>query len=137
MRDVQITCAGILCTFILGFFTTPFFDLFSGKHRLYFTLFLQSSPTRTALLVFTRLIMSLKIIKSDISKLTIAANKHSYFLCSLLLSSGHIGMWLPIFCKNKVYKINDRGKARLKCPLLWHVQLEGKCCLQPQFLHCL
>ncbi|XP_028799877.1 cation/H(+) antiporter 28-like [Neltuma alba] len=125
-RDAQIAYAGILSTFIVGCFTTPLFDFFSGKHKLYFTLCLSTLLASTASPVLTRLITSLKISKSDIGKLVIAAGMHSDFLCSLLLSIGYIAMPLPVFCEKEAYRMNDRGKARIKLSIVMGCAVLGQ-----------
>ncbi|KAI9116486.1 hypothetical protein K1719_012653 [Acacia pycnantha] len=126
-RDAQIAYAGIISTFIVGFFTTPFFDFFTGKHKLYFTLCLSTLLASTASPVLTRLITSLKISKSDIGKLVITAGMHSDFLCSLLLSIGYIAMPLPMFCEKEAHRmIDDKGKARIKLSIFMGIAVLGQ-----------
>ncbi|KAF7824573.1 cation/H(+) antiporter 28-like [Senna tora] len=101
-RDAQIAYAGILSSFILACTLTPIFHYFTGPHKIEFTLALSILLSSTASPVLTRLITSLKIGKSDIGKLVVAAGMHSDFLCSLILSFGYVSMPLPLVCHSSV-----------------------------------
>lgn len=109
-KDIQVAWAGIITTFIIACCITPLLHYFSGQHIVEFTLSLSTLLASTASPVLTRLITSLKIGKSDIGKLIIAAGMYSDFICSLLLSVGYISMPLDTLCigsKEKEGHITD------------------------------
>ncbi|XP_061361699.1 cation/H(+) antiporter 28-like [Gastrolobium bilobum] len=122
-RDVHIAYAAVISTFMLALFTTPILRIFSGKHGIEFIICLCIFLSSTASPVLTRLITHLKIGKSDIGKLVIAAGMHSDCLCILLLSVGYISMPLDTFCndvevKNRLKKTIIMGCAVIGQTLL-------------------
>ena len=118
-RDAQVAYAGILSTFILACSTTSLLNYFTDQNRLIeYTLSLSTLLSSTASPVLTRLITHLKIGKSDIGKLVIAAGMHSDFLCSLLLSVGYIAMPLDTFCTGSEEKKRLKKAIIMGCALL-------------------
>lgn len=103
-RDAKVAYAGMLSTFILACFITPFLS-YTKEFKISFTLTLSTVLSSTASPVLTRIITSCKIGKSDIGRLVIAAGMHSDFISTLLISIGYI-----------VYPIRGKpsGKSRLQ-----------------------
>ncbi|TKY67980.1 Cation/H(+) antiporter 28 [Spatholobus suberectus] len=97
-KGAQVAYAGIVCTFIMSCGLSPLLPYFTHQHGVAFTLSLSALLSSTASPVLTRLITNLKIGKSDIGKLVIAAGMHSDFVCSLLLSIGYIFMPSDAYC---------------------------------------
>lgn len=103
-RDAKVAYAGMLSTFILACFITPFLS-YTKEFKISFNLTLSTVLSSTASPVLTRIITSCKIGKSDIGRLVIAAGMHSDFISTLLISIGYI-----------VYPIRGKpsGKSRLQ-----------------------
>ncbi|XP_027343058.1 cation/H(+) antiporter 28-like [Abrus precatorius] len=105
-RHTKVAFAGVICTFIVAGILTPMFEYFPSEHKLLgFTICLSTMLSSTDSPVLTRLITQMKIGKSDIGKLVIAAGVHSDFLCYLFLTIGYIVLPLPQFCQNLQGKI--------------------------------
>ncbi|KAF5469738.1 hypothetical protein F2P56_010303 [Juglans regia] len=88
-RDAKVAYAGMLSTFLLACFLTPFLNHTHG-FKIHFTLTLSTALSGTASPVLTRIITNCKIGKSDIGRLVIAAGIHSDFITTLLISIGYI-----------------------------------------------
>ncbi|KAG6628238.1 hypothetical protein CIPAW_14G001200 [Carya illinoinensis] len=88
-RDAKVAYAGMLSTFILACFLTPYLN-YTHEFKIHFTLTLSTALSSTASPVLTRIITSCKIGKSDIGRLVIAAGIHSDFISTLLISIGYI-----------------------------------------------
>ncbi|XP_027356770.1 cation/H(+) antiporter 28 [Abrus precatorius] len=99
-RDAQVAYAGIVCTFILACFITPFLHYITVTHNqgVEFTISISTLLSSTASPVVTRVLTNLKVGKSDIGKLVIAAGMHSDCICSLLLSVGYIFIPIDTYC---------------------------------------
>lgn len=100
-RQAKVAYAGVISTFLLSVIVTPLLMFFQGENKLLeFTFFLSSLVASTSSPVLTRLITHLKIGKSDIGKLVIAAGMHSDFLSALIFSFGYILVPLPQVCND-------------------------------------
>ncbi|XP_024025935.1 cation/H(+) antiporter 28 [Morus notabilis] len=88
-KDAKVAYAGMVSTFILACAITPFMH-YTDRFGMDFTLSLSTMLASTASPVLTRLITSLKIGKSDIGRLVIAAGMHSDFISTLVISLGYI-----------------------------------------------
>ncbi|KAL5543381.1 hypothetical protein UlMin_007165 [Ulmus minor] len=88
-RDAKVAYAGMLSTLILACAIIPFMH-YTGQFEIDFTLSLSTALSSTASPVLTRLITSLKIGKSDIGRLVIAAGMHADFISTLIISLGYI-----------------------------------------------
>ncbi|KAE9616360.1 putative cation/H+ exchanger [Lupinus albus] len=97
-RDAQVAYVGIISTFLLAVFLSPFLFHLPTQHRIEFTLSLSTLLSSTTSPILTHLITQLKIGKSDIGKLVIAAGMHSEFLCSLFFSLVFIAMPWDTLC---------------------------------------
>ncbi|XP_061352992.1 cation/H(+) antiporter 28-like [Gastrolobium bilobum] len=117
-RDVKVAYAGIISTFILALSLIPILHYFGSNHGLKFTFCYCILLSSTASPVLTRLITQLKIGKSDIGKLVIAAGMHSDCMCSLLLSLGYIFMPLDTFCTDPEEKHRVDTAIAMGCAVL-------------------
>lgn len=88
-KDAKVAYAGMVSTFILACAVIPFLH-YTGQFQMDFILSLATMLSSTASPVLTRLITSLKIGKSDIGRLVIAAGMHSDFVTTLVFSLGFI-----------------------------------------------
>lgn len=88
-KDAKVAYAGMISTFILASAVIPFMH-YTGQLDIAFNLSLSIVLSSTASPVLTRLITSLKIGKSDIGRLVIAAGMHSDFISTLVISIGYI-----------------------------------------------
>ena len=88
-REAMVAYSGMLSTFILAIFLTPFFN-YSELPSLEFTFSLSVTLTSTASPLLTRIIADHKIGKSEIGRLVVAAGIHADFLSTLLISIGFI-----------------------------------------------
>lgn len=98
-RHAKVAYAGVISTFILSILVTPLLKYFPNHHKaLELTSVLSVLLASTNSPVLTRLITQVKIGKSDIGKLVIAAGMHSDFVCSLILCFGYLFIPLPEVC---------------------------------------
>ncbi|BFG20252.1 hypothetical protein CerSpe_065260 [Prunus speciosa] len=104
-KDAKVAYCGMLSTFILACAITPFMHFTEG-FKVDFTLSLSTVLSSTASPVLTRLITSLKIGKSDIGQLVIAAGMHADFVTTLLLSIGYV--FCPVESGDKVVETSKR-----------------------------
>lgn len=119
-RDVQVAIVGIITTFLMACFITPFLHYFTGHHLLEYTLSFSTLLSSTASPVLTRVITNLNIGKSDIGKLVIAAGMYSDFLCSFLLSFGYSSMPLDTFCGG----IEDKDRIKKAVAIFFAVVVQ-------------
>ncbi|KAF2293560.1 hypothetical protein GH714_002820 [Hevea brasiliensis] len=84
-----IAYAGIISTFILACSIIPFMQ-YTQNTDIGFTLSLSISLSGSGSHILTRIITNLKIGKSDIGKLVIAAGVHTDMISMLLISIGYI-----------------------------------------------
>ncbi|KAI9169155.1 hypothetical protein LWI28_007813 [Acer negundo] len=90
-RDAIVAYAGMLSTFILACGITPFLHYSTKPHHdLGLTLTLSITLSGSGSHILTRVITNLKIGKSDIGKLGIAAGVHSDMISMLLFSIGYV-----------------------------------------------
>ncbi|KAK7258217.1 hypothetical protein RIF29_32752 [Crotalaria pallida] len=103
-RDAQVAYAGIISTFLLSHllshFLSSYIFYFPAQQKREITLSMSTLLSSTASPVLTHLITQLKIGKSDIGKVVIAAGMHSDFICSLLLSLGYIALPINSYCNS-------------------------------------
>ncbi|KAK4253742.1 hypothetical protein QN277_010379 [Acacia crassicarpa] len=132
-RDAQVTYAGIISTFIIAAVTTSLLHYFPSQHRIGFTLSFSTILSSTASPVLTRMLTSLKIGKSDIGKLVIAAGMHSDFICSLLISIGYIAIPMHNYCHDLPEKNHIRRIITTSCALL--VQVLFTSLVSPWFMN--
>ncbi|KAK7243533.1 hypothetical protein RIF29_38332 [Crotalaria pallida] len=109
-KEKKVAYGGLVFTFILTILICPYFSYIDNRKLVEFSICFAIAVSGTASPVLTRLITHLKIGKSDIGKLVIAAGMHSDFMCSMLLSIGYIITPLPVFCKNNI-EMYDKIKA--------------------------
>jgi len=107
-KDAQIAYMSTLGTFFVSLSLTPFLHFFTLENGLAFALSLSALLSSSASPVLTRVITNMKIGKSDIGKLVIAAGMHSDFICLLLLSICYI------FMPNDAYCIGRPGERTAK-----------------------
>ncbi|CAL0304363.1 unnamed protein product [Lupinus luteus] len=119
-RDAQVAYVGIISTFLLAVFLSPFLFHLPTQHRIEFTLSLSTLLSSTASPILTHLITQLKIGKSDIGKLVIAAGMHSEFLCSLLFSLVYIAMPWDTLCSGT----EDKKRVRRAITMIIAVLLQ-------------
>ncbi|KAL9367774.1 hypothetical protein Peur_038973 [Populus x canadensis] len=94
-RNALVAYAGMVSTSVLVCCIIPFMNYY--KHpSIGFTLSLSISLSGSASHILTRLITSLKIGKSDIGKIVIAAGVHSDMISMLLISIGYHFLQLTI-----------------------------------------
>lgn len=98
-RDAKVAYAGMISTLVLACSITPFVS-FSKTKEISFILSLSTVLSSTASPVLTRLITNLKIGKSDIGRLVIAAGMHSDFISTLIICIGYL------FCKCQETRIS-------------------------------
>lgn len=110
-RDAKVAYAGMLSTFILAGCITPFLN-YSKDFEIDFTLSLSTALSSTASPVLTRLITSLKIGKSDIGRLVIAAGMYSDFVSTLVISLGYI-----VYPVENVDDETDEPQSRIQTAL--------------------
>ncbi|EEF44620.1 cation/H(+) antiporter 28 [Ricinus communis] len=84
-----IAYAGMVSTFILACSITPFLQ-YSKQADIGFTLSLSITLSGSGSHILTRIITNLKIGKSDIGKLVIAAGVHSDMISMLLICIGYV-----------------------------------------------
>ncbi|OAY39994.1 cation/H(+) antiporter 28 [Manihot esculenta] len=84
-----IAYAGMISTFVLACSITPFLS-YSRSADIGFTLSLSITLSGSGSHILTRIITNLKIGKSDIGKLVIAAGVHSDMISMLIISIGYI-----------------------------------------------
>ncbi|KAK7341094.1 hypothetical protein VNO80_24018 [Phaseolus coccineus] len=97
-KDAQVAYWAIFSTLAISLSLTPFLHFFTHYHGLAFALSLSALLSSSASPVLTRVITSLKIGKSDIGKLVIAAGMHSDLICLVILSLCYIFMPDDIYC---------------------------------------
>ncbi|KAF8403795.1 hypothetical protein HHK36_011901 [Tetracentron sinense] len=85
-REAKVAYAGMLSTFLLSCIFAPLMNFFSTTSKLEFIIFLALAISNPASPLLTRLITDLKIGKSDIGKLVIAAGIHSDMVSTLLMA---------------------------------------------------
>ncbi|KAJ8899213.1 hypothetical protein K2173_012389 [Erythroxylum novogranatense] len=88
-QDAMIAYAGMVSTFILACGITSFLA-YSNRPDIGFTLSLSLTLSGSSSHILTRIITNLKVGKSDIGKLVIAAGVHADMISMLLLSIGFI-----------------------------------------------
>ncbi|KAL9404888.1 hypothetical protein Peur_001860 [Populus x canadensis] len=94
-RNALVAYAGMVSTSVLVCSIIPFMNYY--KHpSIGFTLSLSISLSGSASHILTRLITSLKIGKSDIGKIVIAAGVHSDMISMLLISIGYPFLQLTV-----------------------------------------
>ncbi|KAM0064809.1 putative cation/H+ exchanger, sodium/solute symporter superfamily [Helianthus debilis subsp. tardiflorus] len=89
IREAKVACTGLLLTFLLGVFITPFLHL-SYKPSLEFDVFISLVLCGTASPLLTRIINDLKIGKSDIGRFLISTAVISDLISILLFTTGYI-----------------------------------------------
>ncbi|KAJ0735215.1 putative cation/H+ exchanger, sodium/solute symporter superfamily [Helianthus annuus] len=89
VRETKVACTGLLLTFLLGVFITPFLHL-SYKPSLEFDVFISLVLCGTASPLLTRIINDLKIGKSDIGRFLISTAVISDLISILLFTTGYI-----------------------------------------------
>ncbi|CAL1361541.1 unnamed protein product [Linum trigynum] len=89
-QDAMVAYAGMVSTFLLVCGTTPFLHYTNKNATLGFTVTLSLSLSGTGSSILTRIITNLKIGKSDIGKLVIAAGLHSDLVSMFLLCFGYL-----------------------------------------------
>lgn len=89
-QDVLVAYAGMLSTFILTCAITPFLKCSIKNDDIGYTLYLSVTLSGSGSHVLTRIITNLKIGKSDIGKLVIAAGVHSDMISTLFLCIGYV-----------------------------------------------
>ena len=98
-RNALVAYAGMVSTSVLVCSIIPFMNYY--KHpSIGFTLSLSISLSGSASHMLTRLITSLKIGKSDIGKIVIAAGVHSDMISMLLISIGYPFLQLTVIVTN-------------------------------------
>lgn len=88
-RNAMVAYAGMVPTIILVCSITPFLQYYQNP-SIGFTLCLSTTLAGSSSHILTRLITSLKIGKSDIGKLVIAAGMHSDMISVILFSIGYL-----------------------------------------------
>lgn len=88
-RSAKIAYAGLFLTFILACSTTPFLQYYK-QQDLGFTLSLSITLSGSGSHILTRVITNLKIGKSDIGKLVIAAGVHNDMISMILMSIAYL-----------------------------------------------
>ncbi|KAI7757270.1 hypothetical protein M8C21_019181 [Ambrosia artemisiifolia] len=89
VREVKVACTGLLLTFLLAIFVTPFLHL-SYVKSLEFDVFVSLILCGTASPLLTRIINDLKIGKSDIGRFLISTAVISDLISILLFTIGYI-----------------------------------------------
>lgn len=116
-KDAKVAYAGMVSTFILACAVTPFLH-YTGQFEMDFILSLATMLSSTASPVLTRLITSLKIGKSDIGRLVIAAGMHSDFVTTLVFSLGFIIYPAAIKDDDKVKQASSDAFSRIRATIL-------------------
>ncbi|CAN1787705.1 Cation/H(+) antiporter 28 [Linum perenne] len=111
-QDAMVAYAGMISTFILVCGVTPFLHYTNRQMAFGFTIILSTALSGTGSPILTRIITNLKIGKSDIGKLVIAAGLHSdlmsmFICCFGFLFAPTYQMDLP----NRLYKALTMGSA--------------------------
>ncbi|KAL6337892.1 hypothetical protein AAG906_002357 [Vitis piasezkii] len=88
-QEAIVAFSGMLSTFILAYLLTPYFN-YSEFPSHEFTVSLSVTLTGTASPLLTRLITDLKIGKSDIGRLLVAAGTYSDLVSTLFISIGFV-----------------------------------------------
>lgn len=113
-RHVKVAYSGIITTFILAIILSPFVRYFPSLHKLLeFTSALAILLASTDSPVLTRLLTQLKIGKSDIGKLVIAAAMHSDFVCYCILSICYILTPLPDICMDLTQDFDHKKRTKM------------------------
>ncbi|KAK7323225.1 hypothetical protein VNO77_26690 [Canavalia gladiata] len=121
-KHAKVACVGVFCTFFLATVVSPALQYFPSEHKvLSFSLCLSTLLSSTDSPVLTRLLSQLKIGKSDIGKLVIAAGVHSDMLSCLILSVGYIAVPLPLFCHNLKEKLDFKRSIKMGFVVLFQV----------------
>jgi len=121
-RHVRVAYPGICITILLGIIFSPFVSYFPNRDKiLEFTTALSLLLASTGSPVLTRLLTQLKIGKSDIGKLTIAAAMYSDFFCYFLLSICYIIVPLPEACDDLTFDTKTKKKIRMGFVVLGEV----------------
>ncbi|KAL9296073.1 hypothetical protein ACSQ67_021969 [Phaseolus vulgaris] len=97
-KEAQVAYWAIFSTMAISLSLTPFLRFFTHYNGLAFAMSLSALLSSSASPVLTRVITSLKIGKSDIGKLVIAAGMHSDLICLVILSLCYIFMPNDIYC---------------------------------------
>ncbi|KAJ7949189.1 Cation/H(+) antiporter like [Quillaja saponaria] len=126
-QDAIVAYAGILSTLIIACSIFPFVVIYSANNIIEFALSLSTALSSTASPVLTRIITNLKIGKSDIGRLVIAAGMHSDFICTLLLAIGYIPIPFPSYnVKGFDEKSRLRRGIEMGCALLFQIVFTAK-----------
>lgn len=120
-RDVQIAYAAMISTFIFSSLAATVLNYFPRDHKVEFTLALSTLISGTASPVLTRMMTNLKIGKSDIGKLVIAAGMHSDLMCSLIMSFGNLFVPLHLFCSTNNVAKSLKGNIATSCALSFQI----------------
>lgn len=133
-KDAKVAYAGMISTFVLACAVIPFMH-YTGQFEIAFTLSLATILSSTASPVLTRLITSLKIGKSDIGRLVIAAGMHSDFVSTLVISLGYI--IYPIHQKDEEQTLHTftriQHAIQMGCALLFQTVVAAT--LSPIFMN--
>ncbi|XP_023004460.1 cation/H(+) antiporter 28-like [Cucurbita maxima] len=125
-RDAKVAYAGMISTLVLACSITPFIS-FSKTKEISFILSLSTVLSSTASPVLTRLITRLKIGKSDIGRLVIAAGMHSDFISTLIICIGYL------FCKCQEVRLSTTRGFQLGFVLLIQMIVAAK--VSPVFMN--
>lgn len=125
-RDAKVAYAGMISTLILACSIIPFIS-FAKSKEISFIISLSTVLSSTASPVLTRLITSLKIGRSDIGQLVIAAGMHSDFISTLMICIGYL------FCKCQETRISLIKGFQLGILLLIQSVLTAK--VSPVFMN--
>ncbi|KOM51254.1 hypothetical protein LR48_Vigan08g208100 [Vigna angularis] len=97
-KDALVAYTAILCTFVISIAMVPFLNFFSRHTGVAFTISVSALLASSASPVLTRLLTNMKIGKSDIGKLVIAAGMHSDLVCLLIFSICYVFMPTDAYC---------------------------------------
>ncbi|XP_022991854.1 cation/H(+) antiporter 28-like [Cucurbita maxima] len=125
-RDAKVAYAGMISTLILACSTIPFIS-FSKSKEISFILSLSTVLSSTASPVLTRLITNLKIGRSDIGRLVIAAGMHSDFISTLAICIGYL------FCQCQETRLSITNGFQLGFVLLIQMIMAAK--VSPVFMN--
>ncbi|KAK1426620.1 hypothetical protein QVD17_15296 [Tagetes erecta] len=89
IRELKVACTGLLLTFLLALFVTPFLHL-SYEPSIEFDVFISLILCGTASPLLTRIITDLKISKSDIGRFLISTAVLSDLISILVFTIGYI-----------------------------------------------
>ncbi|QCD88973.1 Cation/H+ exchanger [Vigna unguiculata] len=131
-KDALVAYCAIFSTFAISITTIPFLHFFSRYTGIAFTISISALLASSASPVLTRLITNLKIGKSDIGKLVIAAGMHSDLICLLVFSLCYIFMPTDSYC---IGHHRDRTlKSDVKAIIAVVVQTSFTAVVSPVFL---